>query len=48
LEHGGVLPGLRKFLLQCLCPEHHVTEPLEHVGFLSGSLHNILQKATIT
>jgi hypothetical protein len=48
LEHGGVLPGLGEFFLQCLCPEHRVAEPLERVGFLSGSLHDILEKATIT
>jgi hypothetical protein len=43
-----VLPGLGEFFLQCLYPEQCVAEPLEHVGFLSGSLHNILQKATIS
>jgi hypothetical protein len=48
LEHGGVLPGLGEFFLQCLFLEHRVVEPLEHVGLLSGSLHDILQKATIT
>jgi hypothetical protein len=48
LEHGGVLPGLGEFCLQCLGPEHRFAEPLEHLGLLLGSLHNILQKATIT
>jgi hypothetical protein len=43
-----VLPGLGEFFLQNLGPEHHVAEPLEHLGLLLGSLHNILQKATIT
>jgi hypothetical protein len=42
-----VLPGLSEFFLQCLCPEHCITKPLEHIGLLSGSLHDILQKATI-
>jgi hypothetical protein len=41
-----VLPGLGKFFLQCLFPEHRVAEPLEHIGLLSGSFHDILQKAT--
>jgi hypothetical protein len=44
LEHGRVLPGLGEFFLQCLGPEHHVAEPLEHAGLLSGPLHDILQK----
>jgi hypothetical protein len=47
LEHGGVLPGLRKFFLQCFHPEHCITISLEHLRFLSGSLHDILQQ-TIT
>jgi hypothetical protein len=34
LEHGVVLPGLGEFFLQCLRPEHHVVEPLEHIGLL--------------
>jgi hypothetical protein len=42
LEYGGVLPGLIEFFLQCLCPEHYIAIPLEHIGFLSGSLHDIL------
>jgi hypothetical protein len=41
-----VLPGLREFFLQCFRPEHCVAVALEHVRFLSGSLHNILQQAT--
>jgi hypothetical protein len=45
--HGGVLPGLGEFFLQCLCPEHRIAIPLEHIRLLSGSLHDILQKATI-
>jgi hypothetical protein len=28
LEHGGVLPGLCEFFLQCIGPEHRVTEAL--------------------
>jgi hypothetical protein len=47
LEHGRVLPGFIEFLLQRLCPEHRITIPLEHIRLLSGSLHDILQKATI-
>jgi hypothetical protein len=43
-----VFPGLREFFLQNLSPEHCVAEPLEHLGLLSGPLHDILQKATIT
>jgi hypothetical protein len=42
-----VLPGLIEFFLQRLCPEHCIAIPLEHIGFLSGSLHDILQKAII-
>jgi hypothetical protein len=44
LEHGGVLPGLGEFFLQCLGLEHRVAEPLKHLGLLSGLLHDILQK----
>jgi hypothetical protein len=47
MEHDGVLPGLSEFFLQRLCPEHRITIPLEHIGLLTGSLHDILQKATI-
>jgi hypothetical protein len=47
LEHGGVRPGLREFLFQCFCSEHGIVVSLEHVRFLSGSLHDILQQ-TIT
>jgi hypothetical protein len=47
LEHGGMLPGLNEFFLQRLCPEHRIAIPLELIGLLSGSLHDILQKATI-
>jgi hypothetical protein len=43
-----VLSGLGEFFLQSLGPEHRVAEPLEHFGLLSGPLHDILQKATIT
>jgi hypothetical protein len=46
LEHGGMLPGLNKFFLQRLCREHRIAIPLEHIRLLSGSLHDILQKAT--
>jgi hypothetical protein len=42
-----VLSGLREFFLQCFRPEHCITVSLEHVRFLSGSLHAILQQ-TIT
>jgi hypothetical protein len=47
LQHGGVLPGLVEFLLQRFRPEHCIAIPLEHIGFLSGSLHDILHNATI-
>jgi hypothetical protein len=43
LEHGGMLPGLGEFFLQCFCPEHRIDISLEHLRFLSGSLHGILQ-----
>jgi hypothetical protein len=42
LEHGEVLPGLYELFLQGLRPEHCVAVSLEHVKFLSGSLHDIL------
>jgi hypothetical protein len=41
-----VFPGLGEFLRQSLGPEHRVTEPLEHFGFLPGPLHDILQKGS--
>jgi hypothetical protein len=47
LEHGGVLSGLREFSLQCFHPEHCIAVSLERLRFLSGSLHDILQQATI-
>jgi hypothetical protein len=47
LQHGRVLPGLVEFLLQRFFPEHFIAIPLEHIGFLSGSLHDILHNATI-
>jgi hypothetical protein len=43
-----VLLGLGEFFLQSLGSEHHVAKPLEHLGFLSGPLHDILQKASTT
>jgi hypothetical protein len=43
LEHGGVLLGLGEVFLQSLGPEHRVAKPLEHLGFLPGPLHDILQ-----
>jgi hypothetical protein len=46
LEHGGVLPGLCELFIQCLRPEHCVAISLEHVRFLSGSLHDILRQIT--
>jgi hypothetical protein len=46
LKHGGVLPSLREFFLQCFHPEHCIAVSLERLRFLSGSLHNILQQAT--
>jgi hypothetical protein len=46
LEHGGVLPRLFELFLQGLRPEHGVAVSLEHVRFLSGSLHDILQQTT--
>jgi hypothetical protein len=42
LEHGGVLPGLGEFFIQCFRPEHRIAITLEHLIFLSGSLHDIL------
>jgi hypothetical protein len=42
-----VLSGLIEFFLQRLCLEHCIAIPLEHIIFLSGSLHDILQKAII-
>jgi hypothetical protein len=42
-----VLPGLREFFLQCFRPEHCIAIALEHLRFLLGSLHDILQQ-TIT
>jgi hypothetical protein len=42
LEHGRVLPGLCELFLQCFRPEHCIAVPLEHVRFLSGSIHDIL------
>jgi hypothetical protein len=42
-----VLPGLREFFLQCFRPEHCIAVALDHLRFLSGSLHDILQQ-TIT
>jgi hypothetical protein len=47
LEHGGVLLGLCEFFLQCFRSEHCISVALEHLRFLSGSLHDILQQ-TIT
>jgi hypothetical protein len=47
LEHGGVLPGLSEFFFQCFRPEHRIAISLEHLRFLSGSLHDILQQTTI-
>jgi hypothetical protein len=38
-----VLPGLREFFLQCFRSEHRIAISLEHLKFLSGSLHDILQ-----
>jgi hypothetical protein len=42
-----VLPGVVEFFLKRLCSEHRITIPLEHIRLLSGSLHDILQKAII-
>jgi hypothetical protein len=47
LEHDGVLPGLGEFFLQCFRLEHCIAISLEHLRFLSGSLHDILQQTTI-
>jgi hypothetical protein len=44
LMHGGVLPGPYELFLQGLRPEHCVAVSLEHVRFLSRSLHDILQQ----
>jgi hypothetical protein len=38
-----VLPGLREFFLQSFRPEHCIAVSLEHLRFLSRSLHDILQ-----
>jgi hypothetical protein len=46
LEHGGMLPGLREFSLQCFRPEDCIAVSLERLRFLSGSLHDILQQTT--
>jgi hypothetical protein len=46
LQLGGVLLSPFQFLLQGLCAEHRITISLEHIRFLSGSLHEILHKAT--
>jgi hypothetical protein len=46
LEHGGVLPGFSEFFLQSFRSKHRIAIPLEHVRLLSGSLHDILHKAT--
>jgi hypothetical protein len=47
LEHGRVLLGLGEFFLQCFRPEHRIAISLEHLRFLSGSVHDILQQTTI-
>jgi hypothetical protein len=47
LEHGGVLPGLHELFFQGLRPENCVAVSLEHVRFLSGSFHDILQQTTV-
>jgi hypothetical protein len=41
-----VLLGFSEFFLQSLRPKHRIAIPLEHVRLLSGSLHDILHKAT--
>jgi hypothetical protein len=41
-----VLPGLYELFFQGLRPKHCVAVSLEHVRFLSGSLHDILQQTT--
>jgi hypothetical protein len=41
-----VLPSLCEFFLQCFRPELGITVSLEHLRFLSGSLHDILQQTT--
>jgi hypothetical protein len=46
LQHGRVLPGLVEFLFQRFRPEHCIAIPLEHIEFLSGSLHDIVHNAT--
>jgi hypothetical protein len=43
-----VLLGLGEFFLQSLSLEHRVAKPLEHLRFLPGPLHDILQKAATT
>jgi hypothetical protein len=40
--------GLDEFFLQRLGSEHRVAKPLEHLRFLPGPLHDILQKAATT
>jgi hypothetical protein len=46
LEHGRVLPDFSELFLQSFRLKHCITIPLEHVRLLSGSLHDILHKAT--
>jgi hypothetical protein len=46
LHHGGVLPSLIELLLQQFYPKHCIAISLEHIGFLSGSFHDILHKET--
>jgi hypothetical protein len=41
-----VLPGLREFFLQCLRLKHCIAVALQHLRFLSGPLHDILQQTT--
>jgi hypothetical protein len=45
LQQSRVLLGLVQLLLQGLRAEHCVVIPLKHIGFLSGSLNDVLQKA---
>jgi hypothetical protein len=48
LEHGGMILSLGELFLQRLGPEHRIAKPLEHLRFLPGPLHDILQKASTT
>jgi hypothetical protein len=39
-----VLPRLQKLLFKCFSSEHGVAEALQHVGLLTGPLHDVLHR----